>query len=143
MVLTPSAALANATATLWLTTLQVGSAASRIELYTGSKPANTLVAPDGSTQILLGTVTCTTVAAGGVDVGTVTNNVLTFNTPMVQDSSADNAGTATWARVKDGNGLAAFDVDVSDLGGNAALKLNTTIIAAGGPIAVSSFVITF
>lgn len=139
MVLTPSAALANATAALWLSTLQVGASASRIEFYTGSKPANTLVAPDGTTQLLLGTCTC---SASAPDVGTVTTNVLTFGT-ITQDASADNSGTATWARVKDGNGLAAFDVDVSDTGGNGAIKLNTTTIAAGGPIAVTSFVITF
>lgn len=139
MILTPSAALSNATASLWLTTLQVGAAASRIEFYTGSKPANTLVAPDGTTQILLGTCTC---SASSPDVGTVAANVLTFGT-VTQDSSADASGTATWARVKDGNGLAAFDVDVSDTGGNGAIKLNTTTIAAGGPIAVTSFVLTF
>ena len=38
MIITPSAALANATAALWLTQLQAGASASVIEFYTGEKP---------------------------------------------------------------------------------------------------------
>ena len=136
MIITPSAALANATAALWLTQLQAGASASVIEFYTGSKPLGPSVAPDGTTQIKLGTCTCSTTP----DVGVVTAAELAFGT---QDAAADADGTATWARVRDGNALAVIDVDVSDIAGNAFLKLNTTSIRVGGPISISSFKINF
>ncbi len=139
MIITPSAVLANATASLWLTHLQAGAAASTLSFYTGAKPANTLTGPDGTTQILLGTATC---KVSGNDVGSVASNRLTFDT-ITQDSAADNTGTATWVRIRDGDGLAVIDVDVSDLGGNGFMKMNTTAIVAGGPIAVSSCFIDF
>ena len=139
MIITPSAALANATAALWLTQLQAGASASVIEFYTGSKPVGPAIAPDGTTQIKLGTCTCSTTAP---DVGVVTAAELAFGT-VTQDAAADADGTATWARVKDGDGTAVIDVDVSDLGGNAFLKLNTTSIRIGGPISISSFKINF
>ena len=139
MIITPSAALANATAALWLTNLQAGAAPSTIDFYTGAKPAGTSVAPDGTTQLKLGTCTCSTTAP---DVGVVTAAELAFGT-VTQDAAADADGTATWARVSDGNALAVIDVDVSDLGGNAFLKLNTTSIRIGGPISISSFKINF
>jgi len=142
MILTPSASLANATAALWLSTLQAGVAASSIKIYTGSKPANTSVAPDGTTQKLLGTCNCATVAVGGVDVGSVTTNRLTFG-PIAQDAAADDSGTATWARVLDGDGVAVFDIDASSIAGTGALKLNTTAIVVGGPISISSCYIDF
>lgn len=138
MVITPSAALANATANLWLTTLQTGASAAAFEIYTGAKPVNTGVAPDGTTQKLLGTCSCSTTP----DVGTVTNNRLTFS-PITQDAAADTSGTATWARILDGAGTAVIDIDVSDLGGNAAMKLNTTAIVVGGPISIASAYIDF
>lgn len=138
MVITPSAALANATAALWLTQLQAGASASVIEFYTGSKPLGPSVAPNGTTQIKLGTCTCST----SPDVGVVTGAELAFGT-VTQDAAADADGTATWARVLDGNALAVIDVDVSDIAGNAFLKLNTTSIRVGGPISISSFKINF
>ena len=139
MIITPSSALANATAALWLTQLQAGASASVIEFYTGEKPLLKNIAPDGTTQIKLGTCTCSTTAP---DVGVVTAAELAFGT-VTQDAAADADGTATWARVKDGDGTAVIDVDVSDLGGNAFLKLNTTSIRIGGPISISSFKINF
>lgn len=139
MVITPSPTLANATAALWLTQLQAGASATTIAFYTGSKPAATTVAPDGTTQILLGTCSCSTAAP---DVGVVTLAELAFGT-ITQDSAADADGTATWARVRDGDGLAVLDVDVSDINGNAFLKLNTTAIRINGPISISSFKIDF
>lgn len=138
MIITPSPALANATAALWLTQLQAGASASVIEFYTGSKPLGPSVAPDGTTQIKLGTCTCSTAP----DVGVVTAAELAFGT-VTQDAAADADGTATWARVRDGNALAVIDVDVSDINGNAFLKLNTTAIRVGGPISISSFKINF
>lgn len=138
MIITPSPTLANTTALAWLAAFQAGPAAAAIEFYTGSKPAATTVVPNGTTQILLGTCLCSTVP----DVGAVVDSRLTF-ADIAQEAAADADGTATWARVRDGNSTAVLDVDVSDIGGNAFLRLNTTSIRAGGPIAISSFYIDF
>lgn len=135
-IITPSDTLKTTTANAWLAAIDAGASNSSIKFYTGSKPASPSVAPNGTTQVLLGTCTCSTVA------GVVASQALTFNA-VTQDASADTTGTATWARVCDGDGTGVIDVDVSDLGGTAFLKMNTTSIVAGGPISVASFVINF
>lgn len=136
MVITPSLSLRNATAALWLAALQAGASDTTIKFYTGTKPTGPDVAPNGTTQVLLGTLTCTS------QVGTTGSGSLTFDA-ITQDSDADASGTATWARLTDGNGTAVIDVDVSETGGTAFLKLNTTNIIIHGPISISSFVINF
>jgi purine nucleoside permease len=72
----------------------------------------------------------------------VTGNALTLD-PITQDPSADDSGTATWARFVDGDGNGVIDVDVSDTTGNGFVKLNTTQIVVNGPISISSCVINF
>ena len=133
-IITPNNALRNTMANDWLTALQAGGGNATIKLYTGTKPSG----PDTTvtTQKLLGTLTCSSTP------GVVSSGVLTFNA-ITQDSSADETGTATWARAATSGGVAVFDVDVSDTTGSAYLKLNTTSIIAGGPIFISSFIINF
>ena len=136
MIITPNAALKTTTANAWLAAMQAGTPDTTIKIYTGTKPAGPDTAPNGTTQKLLGTLTCTS------GVGTVSGGAITFDT-ITQDASADDSGTAQWARVVDGNGAGVIDVDVSDTTGSAFLKLNTAVIAVGGPISISSFVINF
>ena len=62
---------------------------------------------------------------------------------IAQDPSADNSGTAAWARVLDSTGAAVMDIDVSTTTGSGAVKLNTVTIVAGGPIRIDSCTITF
>lgn len=87
--------------------------------------------------------------------GTVTNEVatLTFGDPsygaaasgtltaaaIVSDADA-TGGTTTWFRVVDGAGAFVMDGDVGTSGSD--LNLNTTVIAAGSTVSVSSWVIT-
>jgi hypothetical protein len=113
--------------------LSAGAGAPTIQIYTAPQPAGPATAI--STQTLLGTLTCSD------PVGTVTSGVITFGA-ITQDSSADNTGTAAWARLKDGDGNAIMDIDVTVTAGSGALKLNTVDIIAGGPIAITSFAIT-
>lgn len=136
MIITPADSLKNATATLWLTTIDAGASASSIGFFSGSKPASPSVAPNGTTQILLGTCTCAATAA------VVTGATMTFNT-ITGDTSADNTGTATWARVFNGDGVGVIDVDVSDTTGSAFLKMNSTAVVATGPLSITTFVINF
>lgn len=113
--------------------IDAGSGAGTIKIYTGTQP--TLASDAVTTQTLLGTLTfsdpCGTVATGALTMSAIT-----------QDSSADATGTATWARIADSAGNTVMDVNVSVTGGGGALQLNTTSIVAGGPILISSFVIS-
>lgn len=135
---TPSIALKQATAAAWLAALDTGAGQAVIEVYTGAKPAG----PDTaiSTQTLLGTGTCSTVTGTVTTVGDVVS--LVFGA-ITADSSADNNGTATWARIKDDSGAAKIDVDVSTIGGTGFFQMNTTNVVFGGPLNFSSLVIVF
>jgi len=115
-----------------LAKLDNGAGNCTINFYTGAMPATPATAI--TTQTLLGTATCSD------PVGSVATNALTFGT-ITQDSSADASGTAAWARLVDPSGTARLDCDVTGLAGTGAIKLNTTTIVAGGPIAVSSLII--
>lgn len=110
---------------------QVG--ACTLEFYDGSMPAGPATAVGA--QVKLGTLIASD------PLGTEAAGALTFD-PLTQDNAADASGTATWARLKDGSGAARADFDVTGLAGTGVIKLNTTTIVEGGPIAVTSFVIT-
>ncbi len=131
--ITLSTTTGNSSLTQILNALNAGSTGATCKLYTGTKPTSPETAI--STQVLLGTLTCSKPA------GTVAAKVLTFDV-ITQDSSADNTGTATWARFADSTGTAVMDVDASTIGGAGFLQMNTTNIVAGGPITISSCVIT-
>lgn len=115
-----------------LTALNAGTGNATIEFYTGAMPATPATAI--TTQTLLGTLTCSD------PVGTVSGNELTFGA-ITQDSAADATGTAAWARIKDATGTSVIDLDVTNTGGNGAIKLNSVNIVAGGPISISAGVI--
>jgi hypothetical protein len=60
---------------------------------------------------------------------------------ITEDSAADATAEATWARIQDSDGNNVFDGDVGVAA--AMIILNTTSIAAGGPVRIDSFSITF
>lgn len=110
-----------------------GSGAGTIKIYTGSQPANPQSAATGT---LLGTLTLSDPCAPSAS-----NGVLTFSA-ITQDSSADNTGTAGWARIADSAGTAVLDGNVTTTGGGGMIELNTTSIVAGGPISITAFTLT-
>lgn len=110
-----------------------GSGPGSIAFYTGTQPANPGVAVGA--QVLLGTTTLADPCA------TESGGVVTFN-PITMDTAADATGTATWARMRDSDGVAVADFDVGNEASSAALKINTTSIVAGGPILITSLTIT-
>lgn len=114
--------------------IDAGSGPGILQIYSGSMPAT----PETSvtTQTLLGTLTFSD-PCGTIGSGTLTMSAIT------QDASADNGGTAAWARILDSTGSAVMDVDVSATTGTGAIKLNTVTIVAGGPIRIDSCTITF
>ena len=114
------------------TALDAGAGAATIKIYDGTQPTTPETAI--TSQVLLGTLTCTDPAGAAASGG-----VLTFST-ITEDSAADATGTATWARVADSNGVAVFDCDVGTTG--TTIVLNSTSIVTGGPIRITSFTIT-
>lgn len=123
----------TAMATALRTALDSGAAACTLEFYDGAMPAGPATAVGA--QVKLGTLTCSD------PLGSEAAGALTFGA-ITQDDAADASGTATWARLKDGDGVARGDFDVTNAAGAGTIKLNTTTIVAGGPIRVTSFVIT-
>ncbi len=114
--------------------IDAGATGGYVEFYTLSMPATPET--DTSGQVLLGTCVFA-VTSGTISAGTFTAATLTA------DASADNSGTANWARIKDSTGAPVLDVDVTTTGAGGAIQLPTTTIVAGGPIGFTSFTITF
>lgn len=114
------ATLRNARLTAIVT--EAGSNA-QIKLYNGTRPANG-GALSGNT--LIAELVC------GATLGTVSAGVLTFNT-ITGDTSANNSGTPTWARIfkSDGTTLVA-DFDISSF----------PACTAGQPVDITSLTIT-
>jgi hypothetical protein len=125
-------ALRSALADRINTSLNANSPPGTIKVYTGTQPATGDTALSGNT--LLATLTLSNPAAPSASSGVLTLSAIT------QDSSADNTGTATWARIQDGSGNNVFDCDVSTSG--ATLNFLSTSFVAGQPIQITSFTIT-
>lgn len=109
-----------------------GAGAGTIKIYDGTQPADADTAVGA--QTLLAQLTFADPSAPAASAG-----LLTFNS-IVEDSSADDTGTASWARIEDSNSNTVFDCDVGTSG--ATINLNTTSIEAGGPVQITSFTVT-
>ena len=108
------------------------SGLGKIKFYTGPMPANPQTAI--TTQVLLGTLRTASPC------GVVSGSSIVFN-PIAQDDMADDTGAAVWARITSGVDGTVMDLDVSDLGGSGAIRLNTTAVVAGGPIRINTFTV--
>jgi transcriptional regulator of nitric oxide reductase len=103
--------------------------AALLRIYDGARPAT-----GGAVTVLLAELVCGTPFAPAAAAGVLTANAIT------SDASANNTGTASWARL-----VTSGSVFVMDLGvGLSAteLILNTLSIVATAPVQVTSFVIT-
>ena len=112
--------------------IDAGAGAGTIQIRSGTQPADADGAAAGT---LLATLTFEATAFGGADAdGTATADTITG------DASADNTGTATWARILDSDSNKVFDCDVGTSG--ATINLNTTSIVAGQSVDISALTIT-
>lgn len=103
-----------------------------IEVRTGSQPANANTAASGT---LLATITLDDPAfTGAASSGSLTLDV--SGTPT--DSSADNTGTAGWARVYDGGGNAIFDGSVTASGGGGDFIITSTSVTSGQSVTLTA-----
>jgi hypothetical protein len=109
-------------------TTAIGSS-GKLRIYSGTRPAT-----GGTATTLLAELPLSATAAAAASSGVLTLNAIT------NDSSADATGTASWFRVLTSANVAVIDGDVGTSGSD--LNLNTTSIVSGGPVAVSSFVLT-
>ena len=130
----PSTAARNAALTAMGALLDAGAAAGKLRIYDGTQPAgpNTAI----TTQVLLAELTLSDPALAAPSAGTAALSAITG------DASANNTGTATWARFVDSDGNAVWDCDISDLAGDGTLKLNSTSVVAAAPVSVTSFSVT-
>lgn len=105
-------------------------ASALLRIYNGTRPATA-----GTATTLLAELTCNATFAPSASGGVLTLNAIT------QDSSANATGTATWFRIVKSDGTTfVMDGDVGTSGSD--LNLNTTSLVSGGPVAVTSFVLT-
>lgn len=127
-----SAALRNNRAQQIIDAIDADINPGTIKFYTGPQPVTGAAI---TTEILLGTLTFSAISA------TATDGVITFD-EITEDSEADATGTAAWARIEDGSGAFVMDVSVGATGSGETVEMNTTGIVEGGPIRITSFVIT-
>ena len=114
-----------------------GSGPGKIRVYDGSKPASAETAV--SSQILLVELTYPDPAFGNAAL--VGNNAEAAANTIAQGTAQSGIGTktATWFRVLDSNNATLWDGDVSTItAGTGDLQLNSTTIAAGMTVAISS-----
>lgn len=105
-------------------------ASALLRLYDGTRPAT-----GGTATTLLAELVCNATFAPAASGGTLTLNAI------ANDASANATGTATWFRLVKADGTThIMDGSVGTSG--ADLNMNTVSIVAGGPVAVSSFVVT-
>ena len=109
--------------------IDAGSGAGTMSIYSGTQPATADTALSGNT--LLATLTFADPSAGSASGGS-----LAFS-HIVQDVSADNPGTATWARIRDSAGVTVFDCDVATAG--ATLTIDSATVVASAPISFTDF----
>ena len=116
--------------------IDAGDSAGVVDVYANTRPTDAATAV--GSQTLLGTLTFSDPC------GTVSGNTLTMSA-ITQDSAADATGTATWARISSVNSsvkTTVMDIDITATGGGGTMQMNTTNIIVGGPILISSFVMT-
>jgi hypothetical protein len=102
--------------------LDTGAAHAKVRLYEGTRAANVATAPTGGT--LLAEVELTKPC------GTITAGVLTLT--QLADGTIGKSGTATWARIINGNGDEAIDCDVTIPAGTGEIKIPSVDLYLGG-----------
>jgi len=107
--------------------LDTGAANAKIEIRTGSKPANV---SDAATGTLLAAIELTKPC------GSIASAVLSLATTSDALIVAD--GTAGYARWIDGDGAVVMDTDVSLVTGTAEVRLSTLTLTASALVSLLS-----
>lgn len=132
MTLTIADAVRTARNDVLVDSLDAGSGAGTIKIYSGTRPTT---ANDAITGTLLATITCADPAFGASSSGAAT----------LADPASVNAvatGTATHFRAADSDGNTKFDGLVTATGGGGDLTLGTTSITSGLAVDITGGTIT-
>ncbi len=132
MAIRLSTATRNAAADAVVDRADVGTAAGRLRIYTGTQPAS---ANDAATGTLLADVVLADPAFGAAANGTAT-----LTDPGAVTGAA--SGTAGWFRLLDSDLGAVFDGSVTATGGGGDLTLSNTSIAAGQTVDITGGSVT-
>lgn len=130
MTLTVTTAHANARHSGSLAHLDTGTGNAAVRLYGGTRPATPDTVPTSAMLVQISL----TKPAGSVDAGLL---MLT----QLDDGLITETGIATWARVVNGNGDTAFDVDCGTGPGAWEVQLATTQLYAGGAARIVSAIL--
>lgn len=105
----------------------------RVKMYTGPQPpsAHSPLAD----QTLLATLNFNRPSAGPAQDGSLIFHPIT-------EGVAPSSGKVSWARIEDGGEMPVFDCDVTGPGGGGVIEINTVDIAVGGPVKITSFILT-
>lgn len=104
----------------------------KLRIYDGVRPATAAAI---TTQVLLAELICNATFAPSAAGGVLTLNAIST------DTSANNAGVATWFRIVKTDGTTfVMDGNCGTVGSD--LNINNPNIVAGAPVSVSSFTIT-
>ena len=106
---------------------------AKLNLYGGTRPATGAAI---SSQTLLAELVCGSPLAPNAVNGTITLN------PVTSDTSANNTGTATWARLTSSSGTFVADFSVGLTGSGADIEVNNTSISSGQQVDLVSGTIT-
>lgn len=112
-------------------TIDQGSGAGTIRMYTGAQPTNVSDNPSGTA---LGTLTFSDPAFGNSATGVATASAIT------SDSSADASGTCQHAAIYDSDVNPLADADAAQ--GSGTVNFDNNVIVAGGVIAISAMTVT-
>lgn len=112
--------------------IDAAESAGRVVFFSGEQPESADEAP-GKNNKILAVLRLSDRCAGPAQDGELTFARIT------RDSNSRANGTATWARIIDGDGNTIFDCDVDTKG--ATITLNRTKVVIGGSVALTSFVL--
>lgn len=104
-----------------------------LQLYAGVQPADVSSAVTAANVVLVTLTGPTTNAFGAAAAGVITANA-------IGSAAAATGGTATWFSWVKSTGTRVMDGSIGTSG--ADLNLNSTTIATGAQVAVSSFTVT-
>ena len=115
-------------------------AGGKVKFYSGPAPANVGAAATGD---LLADCTCNASGFGTVTSGVLEADVVSGQSYVARDSSANNTGTIGYARITDSSGNAVLQFStVGTTGSGQEIELPSIFITAGEAVEVVSISIT-
>lgn len=132
MALAFKESIRNARLDLITTAIDAGAGAGTILMYDGTRPATGAAI---TSQTLLAEPVFNDPSFAAATSGSITADVA----PAVEDTAADAAGTLSWFRIEDSNGLFVMDGDIGTSGSD--LNVNTLTTSIGVNVEITSFVI--